>query len=65
MKMRQVVDSGKREGHPTEEDWVRRMGPGHSSQINFHGTLAFNVQEHSDALLQRLPRTYAKRQEVR
>ena len=64
MKMQQVVDDWKREGHPIEEDWLRRMGPGHSSHVNFHGTLAFNVQEHSDALLQRVPRTYAKRQQM-
>lgn len=62
MKMQQVVDAWKLERHPIEDDWVRRMGPGHSSHINFHGTLAFNVQDHSDALLQRQPRT--KRQEA-
>lgn len=65
MKMQLVADDWKRKGHPIENDWLRRMGPVHFSHINFRGTMAFNVADYSDALLQQGPRTYARKLSVR
>lgn len=55
MKMQDIVDRWKKEKHPIEDDWLRRMGPVHFGHINFRGTMAFKIDEFRDALLQRAP----------
>lgn len=50
-KMQRVVDRWRRERHPVEDAWLRRMGPVHFGHINFRGTMAFNIDAFKDALL--------------
>ena len=35
--------------------WLRRMGPAHSSHINFRGTFSFSVDKYAQALLRSPP----------
>ncbi len=55
MKMQQVVDRWRKEKHPIEDTWLRRMGPVHFGHINFRGLMAFGVEQYADALLDSLP----------
>ncbi len=48
-----VVAKLKRDGAGIEEDWLRRIGPAHFSQINFRDTHRFNVERYADALVAR------------
>jgi hypothetical protein len=36
---------------PTEDTWIRRMGPVHFEHINFRGIISFNFDPFADALL--------------
>jgi TnpA family transposase len=53
MKMQGVVDRWRKEKHPIEDAWLRRMGPVHFWHINFRGTIAFKIEQFEDALLHR------------
>lgn len=55
MKMQHVVDRWRKEKHPIEDAWLRRMGPVHFGHINFRGLMAFGVERYADALLDRPP----------
>jgi len=51
MKMNDVMESWKARRHPIENDWMRRMGPGHFAHINFKGTIAFPIERYAEFLL--------------
>lgn len=51
MRMQGVVDRWRKEQHPIEDAWLRRMGPVHFGHINFRGTIAFRIEQFEDALL--------------
>lgn len=53
MKMQAVVDRWRKEKHPIEDAWIRRMGPVHFGNVNFRGLIAFGVERYADALLQK------------
>ena len=53
MKMQHVVDRWHKDKHPVEDDWLRRMGPVHFGNVNFRGTMAFNVERFAEVLLYR------------
>lgn len=53
VKMQAVVDRWRKEKHPIEDGWIRRMGPVHFGNVNFRGLMAFGVERYADALLQR------------
>jgi len=53
LKMQSVVDNWRKQRHPIEDAWVRRMGPVHFGHVNFRGLLAFGVDRYADALLHR------------
>ena len=53
MKMQSVVDSWRKQKHPIEDAWVRRMGPVHFSHVNFRGLISFGVERYADALVQK------------
>jgi len=55
MKMQHVVDRWRKEKHPIEDAWLRRMGPVHFGHINFRGLMAFGVERYADSLLERPP----------
>lgn len=55
MKMQQVVDRWRKEKHPIEDVWLRRMGPVHFGHINFRGLMPFGVDLYADVLLERPP----------
>ncbi|QNK67195.1 Tn3 family transposase [Variovorax sp. PAMC26660] len=51
MRVQGVVDHWRKEKHPIEDAWLRRMGPVHFGHINFRGTIAFRIEQFEDALL--------------
>lgn len=51
MKMQEVVDTWRARKEPTEDAWIRRMGPVHFEHINFRGIISFNFDPFADALL--------------
>jgi TnpA family transposase len=53
LKMQSVVDNWRKQRHPIEDAWVRRMGPVHFGHVNFRGLIAFGVERYADALLHR------------
>lgn len=53
MKMQAVVDRWRKEKHPIEDAWIRRMGPVHFGNVNFRGLISFGVERYADALLQK------------
>lgn len=53
MKMQEVLDRWRKEKHPIEDVWIRRMGPVHFGNVNFRGRMAFGVDRYADALLER------------
>ena len=50
-RMNEVVDRLKRGGTRVEDDWLRRIGPAHFSNINFRGAMKFGIEKYADALL--------------
>lgn len=59
MKMQAVIDRWRAEKHRIPDEWLRRMGPVHFGHINFKGTIAFDITEFVDALVQRSARRQA------
>ena len=59
-RMHEVIGQLKRQGMQIEDDWLRRIGPGHFAHINFRGTMRFGVEKYADALVQRQPREAAR-----
>ncbi len=55
-RMNDVVERLRKGGMEIDDAWLRRMGPAHSSHINFRGTFSFSVDKYAQALL-RLPPT--------
>lgn len=53
LKMQSVVDNWRKQRHPIEDAWVRRMGPVHFGHVNFRGLIAFGVDRYADELLLR------------
>lgn len=53
MKMHEVMASWKARKHPIEDEWLRRMGPGHFEHINFKGTMTFPIERYAEFLLTR------------
>lgn len=47
--MNDVVERLRKGGMDIEDSWLRRMGPAHSSHINFRGS--FSVDKYAQALL--------------
>jgi Tn3 transposase DDE domain-containing protein len=59
MKLQAVIDRWRAEKHWIPDEWLRRMGPVHFGHINFKGTIAFDIAEFVDALVQRSARHQA------
>lgn len=57
MKMQEVMDLWKARKHPIDDDWMRRMGPGHFEHINFKGTIAFPIERYAEFLLRQPSRS--------
>jgi len=55
-RMHEVVERLKRDGMRIEDDWLRRIGPAHFSDINFLGAMRFGVEKFAEVLVQRGPR---------
>lgn len=54
-RMSGVVERLRRGGMEIDDAWLRRMGPAHSSHINFRGTFRFGVEKYAQALLRPPP----------
>lgn len=50
-RMNDVVVRLRKGGMEIDAAWLRRMGPAHSSHINFRGTFSFSVEKYAQALL--------------
>ena len=50
-RMNDVVERLRKGGMEIDDAWLRRMGPAHSSHINFRGTFRFGVEKYAQALL--------------
>lgn len=61
VKIQAVVDTWRKDKHPVEDAWIRRMGPVHFGHVNFRGLISFGVERYADALLQKAPAGRAKR----
>ncbi|HDC7066959.1 TPA: transposase, partial [Staphylococcus aureus] len=51
-RMNEVVERLRKDGTNIEDDWLRRMGPGHFGHINFRGIFSFGVEHYMDVLIQ-------------
>ena len=51
-KMQAVAERWRRSGRTIEDAWLRRMGPGHTSHINFDGTFRFGIDRFREILLE-------------
>ena len=59
MKMQEVVDTWRARKEPTEDAWIRRMGPVHFEHINFRGIISFNFDPFAETLLAKQPKRRA------
>jgi TnpA family transposase len=50
-KMQQVIDRLRKAGESVEDSSIVRMGPAHSSHINFRGLFAFLIERYGEVLL--------------
>lgn len=51
-KMNEIVPVLRSRGIRLEDDWLRRIGPGHYEHINFRGVMTFNLKSYRAVLLQ-------------
>jgi TnpA family transposase len=58
-RMQDVVDRWRKAGRAVDDRWLARMGPAHSSHINFRGLFRFGIERYR-AMLLRPDRTARK-----
>lgn len=51
-RMQGICDRWRKEGHPLDDDWLRRTGPVGFGHINFRGVFDFAVAPYAQSLLQ-------------
>jgi TnpA family transposase len=51
-RMQAVVDRWRKAGQTVEDTWLARMGPAHSSHINFRGLFRFGIDRYREMLIQ-------------
>ena len=60
-RMQETVEQWRKAGNKIDDDWLRRMGPGHFAHINFRGMFRFGVDRYAELLLERPEKSKSER----